>query len=952
LAANGVQESRMAKAKELIAAKNYNDAILILTQVVREEPERQDEAQELISEIVKLRNQYNNDYQDLIKLLYQEKDVDSALQAIARLEAIDKNPNKQTKDEISQAKRTARLIANNKHYRDIMSRGLALLEQHQYAAAIQVYLEGSTLARDMFDEADYGNIVANQVDQSWADLKAAAAQFAPLEARFKALPAQGTNILAGGTGSLEAQLAAIRDLAAWRRRAVTDGRLFRNQNDFLTKNGRQEDFFLGYSYLFVHGPPDAKAPEGISGAFDRLWSDILTPWTDQIKKTVEARYDTAKALVDQGKLAEAGQAFEALRAAARQGLDVAAAWNQMAEIGPGALDDEVLSIINRGLPLGLWMEHRLTLALQGLQASSGPGVAVAPQNTDRPAIESARAEAKRLKDIYGGFSDDDGHWAAQTSALSAEGFALLDPVSFGNSWQTEWAGYRQRYRDSEAGLVDRRGQLDYGTLDGRFQAMQATMTEIRDQVEGKTRYPLQATGRLNEIKPAQETLFRDVSAFVALYDGESPDVKTPAVLRWPVRGRELLGQLNDAQTLRGQLAATAQVNYLQSVAAKKQGQDEVPRIASLITAENFNQARTVLNDISTKYSQSLALQEDAAFRTDSDAQIKSLFDSILKAENTVVVRDVRALITKGSQAYLDQEFNPAEQTLLTARARWATTNTDPNPEVEYWLTLANYALSVTTGRELSPIDPLYNEVQQLLNFARRQFTLAQEKLAAGQKTEGADLMRQAKETLTKILIPFPLNQEARLLNLAILKASDPDNFPALFKQNFDAAVAKLDRDTNVAYNDLQDLDKIQPNNPEILAAIKTARIKLGLERAPIDPAVQARARTLTAQAQRLFDTGNVTQLANAQGLVRQALTADPTNAAASELFDKISLLLRSQVQTLNVTQRGEITEIQDLFLGQKTLEALSRITEFEAKYPGIVNINEVKELDRRIRAVN
>ena len=942
----------MAKAKELIAAKNYNDAILILTQVVREEPDRQDEAQELISEIVKLRNQYNNDYEDLIKLLYNQKDVDAALQAIARLEAIDKNPNKQTKDEISQAKRTARLIANNKHYKDIMTRGLALLDQHQYSAAVQVYLEGSTLARDMFDEADYGNIVANEVDQSWADLKASAALFAPAEARLKTLTGQGTSILAGGAGSLEALLGAVRDLAAWRRKTVTDGRLFRNQNELLIKNGRQEDFFLGYSYLFVHGPSDAKMPEGILGAFDRMWSDILTPWTDQIKKTVEARYAAAKALVDQGRLADAGPQFEALRTAARQGLDVAALWNQMAEIGQGPLDDEVLSVLNKGLPLGLWMQHRLTLALQGLQASSGQTVPVGAQNADRSAIEAARAEAKRLKDIYSGYSDDDAHWAEQASALSAQGFSLLDPSTFGNSWQTIWAGYQQRYRDSEAGFVDQRGQLDYGLLDGRFQALQATLTDIRTQVEGKVRYPLQASGRLGDIQPLQDALSRDVTSFIALYDGESADVKTAAVLRWPVRGRDLLGQLNDAQTLRGQLAATAQVNYQQSLAAKKQGQDEVPRIAALVAGENFDQARTVLNDISTKYSQSLALQEDPAFRSDSNDQVKSLFDAILKAENVAVVRDVRALITKGSQEYLEQQFNPAEQTLLAAKARWAVTNTDANPEVDYWLNLTNYALSVTTGRELSPLDPLYNEVQQLLNFARRQFTLAQEKLAAGQKSEGMELMRQAKETLTKILIPFPLNQEARLLNLSILKASDPDNFPTLFKQNFDAAMAKMDNDTSVAYNDLQDLDKIQPNTPEILAAIKQARIKLHLERAPIDPQALALARSLTAQAQRLYDSGNVTQLANALALVRQALQADPTDAAASALFDRVSLVLKSQVQTLNVTQRGEITVIEDTFRGNRTLEALSQITEFEAKYPGIINVPEVKELDRRIRAVN
>ena len=273
--------------------------------------------------------------------------------------------------------------------------------------------------------------------------------------------------------------------------------------------------------------------------------------------------------------------------------------------------------------------------------------------------------------------------------------------------------------------------------------------------------------------------------------------------------------------------------------------------------------------------------------------------------------------------------------------------------MEYWLNLAVFATSVTTGRELSPIDPLYNEVQQMLNFARRNYNMGQEKLAAGEKTDGIDLMRQAKETLTKILVPFPLNQEARLLNLAILKASDPDNFPTLFDQTLRAAIAKIKTEPTTAYSDLQDLDKIQPHTPAIEAAINTtSRSALGLKQKPIDPAALARARALVVQAQRLFDGGGGAQLLNAQNLIRQAIQLVPNLAAASELSDRISLVQKSQVQTLNVTQRGEITDVAETFRQNRTNEALQQITLFEQKYPGIVNIPEVKELDRRIRAVN
>ncbi len=959
LAANGVQENRLAKAKELIAQQNYNDAILLLTTMVREEPDRQDEAQELISQIVHLRNQYNVDYESLINLLYTQKDETSALKVIKQLEELDKNPNKQTQQEIAQAKRTARLIASNKRYRDIMARALALLNRNEYGAAVQVYLEGSDLAKDMFLESGYGTLVVNQVNRAWDDLKTASGLFVQAETRLKTLSAQGVTILASASpdpAPLNSALAIMKDLAAWRERAWQDGRLFKSQNGFLVKNSRQEDFFLGYSTLFVQGPPDQKTPEGILGAFDRMWGQVMTPWMGQIRAGVEAKYTEATAALNQKRYDQAQAAFESMRLQARQGLDTVTLWNRVAGIDEaGSFDPLVRNRLVPILPVGVWLDHRLALALQGLRATRElPKIStwLATPGLDRATLETARSEAHGLRGDFASYADTAAAWGAQSRELEARGFSLIDAPPFGPAWQATWNGLKVRTQTDEAEFVDRRGSLDYGALDRRFQTLQTTLSESKDQVEGKVKYPLQASVRLEGLKPLQETLAQDIGGFVKDYEGEAADVKTPAVQQWPVRGRELLARLKSSQTLQGQLWATAKANYALSQQRKKQGQDLIPQIAVATAGENFTAARSVLNQVSTRYSESLDLQEDPAFRSESDAQIKDLFDQILKAENIVVVRDVRNLITQGSQAYLTQQFSLAEQTLLKARNRWATTNTDPNSEVEYWLTLANYALSVTTGRELSPIDPLYNEVQQLLNFARKNYTEGQHQIEVGDKAAAAEQMKQAKDILSKILLPFPLNQEARLLNLEILKASDPDNFPTLFKQNFDAAVVKISGgDPTVAYNDLQDLQKIQPDYPGMDDAIHQVRLKLNLDRQAADPRLIAQARSLVAQAARIYDSGNLAQLPAARTQVRQALQYDPTNTDAQSLFDKITLKLAPQVATLNPTQIGEINAIYDLLRAQRALDALSQLTDFKARYPEVAKEPRVIELERRIRAL-
>lgn len=959
LAANGVQENRIAEARQLIAAKNYNDALVILRQVVAEEPERLDEALELINQVNRIRNQFNSDYEKVLDLLYVEDNVDEALLLIEKIQGSDPNPNKQVASDVKQMKRSAQIKDNNKKYNDIMTRALAFLNRREYGQAVQVYLEGYTLARAMFLEEGYGNVLNNQIDRAWEDLKAASALFVQAEARLKALPPQGTAVLASASSTvatMEPLLATLRDLAQWRQRAWSDGRLFQTQGQFLIKNGRQEDFYLLYSNLMVNGPPEASSPEGILGAMDRIWNEALDPWTAQIRAEVETRTTAAKLALDQGRYQEASTAFELLRTKARQGLEVTTLWNRVAGVdATGALDAAYRTRLAQVLPLGLWLERRLVLAGQGLQASRDlpRGLALAAdQGLDRSALEAARGDVRNQKNTYAAFDRVVGGWGRQNQSLGALGYTLVDPATYPAVWQAVWNGYRQRAQAQEAVFVDRRGGVDFGVLDSRFAGLQTSLTAARNQVEGTTKYPLQASVRLTELRPLQDSLAQDIGSFVSLYEGEASDVKTAPVLAWPVKGRELLTRLTAAQTLQGQLLAVAQANYAQSQSLKKAGQDLEASVKLATAAENFTKAKADLNTMSTRFADSLRFQEDPAFRVDSDALVKLLGDLILKGENEVVVREVRQLINQGSDAYQALNFRQSEQILLRAQKRWADTNKDPNSEVEYWLRLTSYALSVNTGRELSPIDPLYNEVQQLLNFARRDYTLGKDKIAAGEREAGLALMGQASVTLGKILLTAPQNQEAGLLKLEILKASDPENFPALYKQNFDNAVAKIGTDSRTAYSDLQDLDKIQPGYPGMQAAIKRVRQDLNLDPKEVDQKALADARALVTQAQRLFDGGTPAQLTEAQARVRRALALDPKNRAAQDLSDKISLRITNFVATLTPSQRGELNDMIDLLRNQRNLEALSKITEFKAKYPAVANDPEVREYERRIKAVN
>jgi multidrug efflux pump subunit AcrA (membrane-fusion protein) len=136
------------------------------------------------------------------------------------------------------------------------------------------------------------------------------------------------------------------------------------------------------------------------------------------------------------------------------------------------------------------------------------------------------------------------------------------------------------------------------------------------------------------------------------------------------------------------------------------------------------------------------------------------------------------------------------------------------------------------------------------------------------------------------------------------------------------------------------------------AAIKQFRLKLGIDKPAVDVQALAQARTLVAQATRLFEGGSAAQLTEAQTRVQRALALDPKNRAAQELSDRISLRITNFVATLTPSQRGELNDMVDLIRTQRNLEALARITEFKAKYPAVANDTYVREVERRIKAVN
>ena len=314
-----------------------------------------------------------------------------------------------------------------------------------------------------------------------------------------------------------------------------------------------------------------------------------------------------------------------------------------------------------------------------------------------------------------------------------------------------------------------------------------------------------------------------------------------------------------------------------------------------LAKNDYAACRDYIEKARTKYNESLLYQESEALRQESDEKLMALGEQIIRAENEIVVREVRDLKTRAKNAYYAGNFENAENLLSQAKIRWATTNTESDQEIESLLSLIGNALSLKTGRTISPTAPLYPEMSQLLNIANQYYNEGKALLAKKQTVEAEISLQTALQKLREVQTVYPLNQEASLLTLRINKLIDEEAFNEYFTRKVENAKNdyKDKAKQQTVYTELLDLYEINPSYPGLKDFIYNVEIALGIRVKPPDTTALKKSTQLTAQAQKVYDADsrNEISLNSALQLVNQALEANPDNTEAQILKDRISTSL-------------------------------------------------------------
>lgn len=994
----GQREGPYDAVDALIEQQRYDEALVELADLIRARPDDFDAIQRRIRSIMERRLQYARTAEQVVDVVINDPENQARkLALIDELKGIERAPNPIIRTTIADIEKTALFTENRAAFDRAMAEGRALIEAGRYIDAARRYATAYRLYRPQFYEAGYDALTVNAV-QGWVDAAGAAIDRAAaigtrtedaVAALIRGFANADPRAIASAWPAAES---AVRTAASIRDDAADAGRSLRRQFALLKSNSPDltDDSWLPFAWRLTLGRPEATWLEGIVGAFDARVSRTLRELQTAAMAMLSTSGSAADAAWEATAPEEAAARYRALAELADHAANAVALWSAVAandlEAGESGFGAAALAV---AAPDWFAALHRRDSALSAARAAEARAraLAVSREAEAWAAADDGSAELSAALSTYGVFRSS---LATELRLVDEEfdaSFARAEELVRRSGLGFESGGAESVQGALDARLLAARGELrtmaasvaafaarrERDEFDRRLAAALALYEASKPLVDGVAeeatgflaRYPSRAEPTLVEAEASIRSLRAAAADYLARWAREPDFIGGAAAVILQLEAvrtldRSALAALERAQTT----LASARDLRLRALSAKTEGDRRLAEARAALARDDFDGARERLEQAGERYRTSLSFENDATLKSASEASLDRLGKDIVAAEDARVVEQTRVLITRARDAYYAGEFDRAEQSLLSARSTWARTRPGRNDEVESWLTIVQTALSIKTGRDIPVTAPLYAEMSQLLSLARRYF---EEGSALLDKRDTVGALRafdQARQKIQEVKVVFPLNQDARVLELRILLLVDPPAGNARFAQLFTEARAKIAArgDLQAAYTDLLDLQAINPRYAGLAAEIQRVEILLGIRLPPPDPAAVASARALVAQARRIWDSRQVSQFENAVAQLDAAIKLVPSNdprlgeAArlndeATALKDRLNTYTGGTV-TLSLPTAGAelLQQAIALFTSGSFIEARGRLERLLAAYPQAARVPNYIDLDSRLTA--
>lgn len=883
---------------------------------------------------------------ELLQVLLNEPENDEKkLAIIAELESMEKNPSAATRNFIAQAKAAAQFTYFRAQFEKLIVRGAEETRSGQYSASLGTNEEGFALYYDSFHESGYTEELVTSVDAVLDTIRGDIVRYDELTERVQETFSSYRSAVS--SGNLRGIDTAFTDFSSCMnefadiRNSVAEGgwyirdqfELLRSENPDLT-----EASFLPFAYRFILGrtsTPDS----GMLAALDTHWNSLFGELEPELLALLKTNFyalcDVFTPLSPEG-VPEKQHSIQLLMKEVTETVGVLTDFDSLKSL-PEA--DAALEVESRedSVQSAAAAVEQLT---GGFASQMELCVRYADVLADRMALSFPDDMASSISSGYTGSVDAHLDVISAFDAIANESAVVKADSRLSSSLhvQTE-----KTWLDGENVLLD----LCQRTADAARENDTALWLSLADTLLSGDQTI--SDGYLSLWDEAELMVNRELDPDVKSYPSELIPIMQDALIRLEgdyvaIQGtaqtleqssvdvsNQLFGislclsKLDNIRNNVPELISLAEQRVVLSKRAENEAELRTSQARAALKTENFETARDNLQKSRTKYNEALLYQESEELRRRSDELLLVLGDEILRAENEVVVREVRQLKTQAKNAYYQSDFERAENLLVQAKNRWETTNVEDDPEIVSLMSLVGMALSIKTGRTIPVTAPLYPEMSQLLNSANQYYNKAQTLLKTD-RSSAEDLLSQARQKLREVQLVYPLNQEASLLTLRIDQLTDPAAFQEYFARKVDTAKTDyLDvSKRQTVYTDLLDLQEINPKYPGLADFIYKVELALGIRVLPPDTTAIRESEKLTAEAQKLFDSDsrNEIVLNSALTKVNQALEKNSDNETAQILKDRINTALGGTGTTVLTAEAEALYQraIQELQKGN-TLQA-------------------------------
>ena len=827
LSAGGVKDPVLSKADQLIDERHYNEAIQLLTEYVDDVPDKFSEAQKRFQRIVKLREKFNVIADQLLDVLINTPEDDATILDLSnQLLALGSASDSSTQQFLNQVRALAAFNTNRKRLEQILEQARVFLAQGNYRDALASYSSGLDIYQDDFFNSGFGEDAENIAREGLQTLDRVIRSFNLVQDPFSLSASRLENL-----GKQNANPGEIRDsldllgpqmgaLAGFRADFASVDTSYNAQLKILQEQDEMliDRSFLAFALRLIHGP--AGQNEGMIGTLDRFWEQKVSPAGNELMRITDQgynaahiallnhQYDMVSPLLDTNSeyihssralinyylsfYESSGQDIEVIF-----GENVAAA--EKGEFLKYRAMEKVLDFFRTSGDIGLRNQALGNSALSlWRQGTMNTASAISMEQNTRTELH---ARGDRIAVMRGAIDAEISDYRNYSENIQDPS---LNPLTYLNhakdiagdleNWinAEEFNAFVRQYtianEDLNQQLKVRENEFAQGNT-----FIQGVLTQIQSADGVREEIAYYPTEGLAALTGMSQNIIQDLGAGETLlsnYSGESAyDVGTEEGQALYAAAVSMMNRFQSLQAQAASISAAARVQIDRATALRLEGDRLYQESQAALGRNDFDVARDRLSLAQDRYGSSLAIQESASVRSTWDTRFLNLGQEIVRIENEIVVRDVRTLVNNARNYYYSGNFDQAEDALIRAQNRWHSTNAGDEPEVSYWLTMVRNAQSLSSGRVISVTAPLYAEMSQLLSDARLNYDEGVRLINASRRQEGLARFNDARNMTQKVELIFPLNREARLLDLRIEMYTDQNAFNASFRQRLNDAVA-------------------------------------------------------------------------------------------------------------------------------------------------------------------